>query len=695
MRTVWKHLICVWICALIQAGVPAAAIPADSSPDYVGSAACLDCHQDAARDWTGSHHQLAMLPADAASVLAPFNNESATYEDSTLVFSRSSDAGSVEGFFVDVRQAEDTTRYQVTHTFGVYPLQQYLVIFPQGRLQVLPLAWDSRPAEAGGQRWFAPLGHMAPQDRPVWTSWQYNWNTMCAECHSTQLEKRYDFASDTFDTTWSDVSVGCEACHGPGSIHVAQQAAEEPPERLWIFNVLIRSEGGWQPDKKTGKPVRYGKAPVTTQIETCGVCHARRSQLFEDDRTGQSLLTSFTPALLESALYEDNGVILDEVYVYGSFLQSRMYEAGVTCTDCHNPHSLEFREAPQGNVCLNCHGANYNTETHYVTDPSLAEQSCVGCHMPARTYMGVDLRHDHSFRVPDETGGEPSRFDHYTRAITASRMRQADGDAQLLAYLSRTNTPGIYRATAVSEYLSDLTQAKLPQAAAFAQDAEPLVRMAVLQQLSGLPVQLRWQLLSPLLNDSEKTLRALAAGQLADVPEEQLGVEQSAALLRARALHRDALWFNSDTPVGRTNLGNNFRAEGDYQQAEALFRSAIEQEPGWVAAYLNLADLYRELKRDEEGRQLLEEALDRLPDAAALHHSLGLLLIRQQEQVPAMYHLKRSVELSPGNSRHVYVYAVALNSAGQVDAARSLLTDALAQDPGQLSLQTLLMQLSR
>ena len=86
--------------------------------------------------------------------------------------------------------------FEIKYTFGVYPLQQYLIEFPDGRLQALSIAWDSRPKDKGGQRWFHlyPNEEIGHDDVLHWTKLNQNWNFMCAECHSTGVRKNYDAA---------------------------------------------------------------------------------------------------------------------------------------------------------------------------------------------------------------------------------------------------------------------------------------------------------------------------------------------------------------------------------------------------------------------------------------------------------------------------------------------------------------------
>ncbi len=208
------------------AQTPASAPPKDSSiaasyraAGYVGGDACTSCHDKQHGAWKGSDHDLAMQVADDKSVLGNFDNAKITYAGTTSTFSRRDGKFYVNTDGPDGKLAD----YEIKYTFGVHPLQQYLIEFPGGRKQALGIAWDSRPKTQGGQRWFHlyPGQNIKAGDPLHWTGVQQNWNFQCAECHSTDLRKNFDAKAGTFDTRWSQINVSCEACHGPGSNHVA------------------------------------------------------------------------------------------------------------------------------------------------------------------------------------------------------------------------------------------------------------------------------------------------------------------------------------------------------------------------------------------------------------------------------------------------------------------------------------------
>jgi Doubled CXXCH motif (Paired_CXXCH_1)/Cytochrome c554 and c-prime len=331
---------------------------------FVGRAVCSTCHAEQDQRWHGSHHDLAMQVADEQTVLGDFENATFTYRDVTTTFFRRDGK-----FFVRTDGPDGQLHdYEVAYTFGVTPLQQYLIAFPGGRYQALGIAWDSRPQDAGGQHWFHlyPEQRLAPGNPLHWTGLDQTWNYQCAECHSTNLQKNYRLDGDRYETTWSELNVACEACHGPGSRHVAWAKAggtvptpEEPSKGLMV-QLTGRDDAAWVMDPHTGSAKRTTPLPARFEVETCARCHARRGIL--DDRyvPGRSLMDTHRPALLEEGLYYADGQIQDEVYEYGSFLQSKMYRAGVTCSDCHDPHSLRLRDTENA-LCAHCHSPERST----------------------------------------------------------------------------------------------------------------------------------------------------------------------------------------------------------------------------------------------------------------------------------------------------------------------------------------------
>ena len=691
-----------------------------AAASFVGSEACAACHKAEAELWHGSQHKHAMDHATDKSVLGDFNDASFDYYGVHSRFFRE------DGKFLVETDGPDgnLATFEVKYTFGLDPLQQYLVEFPDGRLQALSLAWDSRPKDKGGQRWF----HLYPNeainhdDILHWTKLNQNWNFMCAECHSTGVRKNYDAASDRFATAWSEISVGCEACHGQGSNHVAWA---HDNQSWWSFGrrgdadmgLLVRFGGrdgvAWNHNTETGQPERsVAPAELRKEVETCGLCHARRGQFSENWFPGQRLSDTHAVAPLSRGLYSADGQMLDEVYNYGSFKQSKMFAAGVTCSDCHDPHSAKLRLSGDA-VCLQCHSpAKYANANHTHHEGASASIGCASCHMPARTYMVVDTRHDHSFRIPrpdlsmkletpnacndchKDKSAEwaaqaiegwygPNRrgFQNYADAFHAAWTDTPDA-ATLLATVARdNNAPAFARASALTELNSYLSPSNIDLARNGLSDPDPMVRIGALDMLEGVSGKQLWPILSPLLSDSSLGVRIRAVSLLADVPAASQPEADRERFERAAAEFVATQRLNADRPEARAMLGNFYARRGLTTDAETEYKAALRLSPQYAPAAVNLADLYGRLEKNSEGESVMRAAVALTPNDAGLHHALGLVLVRLKQSDEALEELHRAVELDPNQPRYAYVYAVGLHSAGRTGEAMAALKESLARHP--------------
>jgi predicted CXXCH cytochrome family protein len=691
---------------------PAPPAPSAAAPEeparYVGREACAGCHAAEAAAFSGSHHDRAMEPAERDAVLGDFDDRS--FEQGglrTRFFRRDG-----RPFVHTEGPGGALADFPVLYTFGVAPLQQYLVPLAGGRLQALTLAWDTRPGAPG--RWF-PLQSdptIRPGDPLHWTGRLYNWNERCAACHSTNLRKGYDPTTRTYETTWSEVDVSCEACHGPGSRHVARAkggGGAAPDSGL----AAPLGRGGARWVLAEGAPIAHREPPRPQQdeVEACGRCHARRAPLTEDAAPGRPLEDTHRVALLEEDLYFPDGQIRDEVYEYGSFVQSAMYRAGVSCSDCHDPHTGALRA--EGNaLCGSCHRAEvFDTPAHHGHPAGSEGARCVACHMPERVYMEIDGRRDHSLRVPRPDlsarlgtpepcaachpgrgaawaaaslaarGGKRAGRWHYGEALHAGRVWAADAGAELLRAVGDTDVPAIARATAL-ELL-----ARYPSREAFSavrnalEDPDARVRRSAVSWLDALEPAARVALAAPRLRDPIRSVRLEAALVLAAVPPEALGDARPAFDLALRE-YVGAQRLSADTPEAQLNLGLLHATRGELDAAEASYEEALRLDPGFDPAAVNLADLDRARGRDDEGERVLRAALARSADDASLHHALGLLLVRTGRASEALSQLERAALLAPEDPRQAYVLGVALHDAGQPKRGLAVLEAAAKRFPG-------------
>lgn len=685
--------------------------------NYVGVDKCSGCHANQVKEWQGSHHDLAMQEATEQTVLADFNNTEFNY------------FGTVSKFFKKANQFWVTTDgpdgelvdYPIRYTFGVYPLQQYLIEFPGGRLQALNVVWDSRATEEGGQRWF----HLYPnekidfQDELHWTGLNQNWNYMCADCHSTGLNKNYDVSTGSYNTTWQELDVSCEACHGPAEHHVtwaeSKLANPEPgdddyPNKGFILQLDERINVAWAIDPQTGNAKRSQAKVQNKELEVCAACHSRRITAHPEAKPGQAFLDNYQLSLLTPPLYHVDGQINDEVYVYGSFIQSKMHQAGVTCSDCHQPHSLKLR-AEGNQLCSQCHlPTKYDNEQHHLHASNSAGSECVNCHMPAKNFMVIDARRDHSLRIPrpdltaslgvpnacnnchqDKTPqwaaqqlqkqhGDPAQA-IYPQAISAALTQHPQAEQLLSNVVLDESLPTIWRATAVSLLPSVMSNQSASVLQMIAQGDEPLMGYGLATGLNLIPEQYRTAFAVPLLYDAQRLTRelsaqALAGLSLAQFPEQ---VKQKAAQTSESYLTSQV--FNAERPEALTNIANIYARENQSKNAVEYYQKAIEQAPFYTPAYANLADTYRHLGDEQSAQKVLQKGISNVRQQAPLHYALGLSLIREGQLQQALEHLRKAADGDDAPARYRYVYAIGLDSSGNSTAALQELEKALQSYP--------------
>ena len=388
-----------------------------------------------------------------------------------------------------------------------------------------------------------------------------------------------------------------------------------------------------------------------------------------------------------------------------------MFHAGVTCSDCHEPHSLKLRE-PGNGVCLQCHAAEkFDVAAHHRHAPDTAGAKCVSCHMPTRTYMVVDPRRDHSIRIPrpdlSVKLGTPNAcnachadkspqwaadqisswhptldpgFQHYAEVLQAGTDGAPGARERLLALAGDTANPGIARASAAARLDRIVSADQLEHLRALLRDPDPLVRRAAAGAYAGAPPQLRLDLL-PLLDDPVRDVRLEATQTLATAPAQAFDAEARRRLDKGIDEYIASQRSNSDRPEAHHNLGILFMELGRAGEAEAEFKAALALDPNFTPAAVTLADLYRSQKREAEAEPVLRAALSRDPSAAAAHFALGLWLVRAGRHEEAWGELKKAAELAPENAHFGYVLGVAVASAGDRAQGVQILRNVLRGHP--------------
>ncbi len=624
---------------------------------FVGSESCKTCHEKEFKSWEGSHHDQAMKIADSTTILADFNNTTFTHNKVKNSFFKK------EGEFYVNTEGPDGKYYdyKIVYTFGFTPLQQYIVQFPNGEYQCLLTAWGTIE-----KKWF----HLQPNLDIIhdeWINWSggsQRWNTMCADCHSTNLHKNYDSKTTTYNTAYSEINVGCEACHGPSSKHNAYYKNPDDnviPVKLDMANFL----------------------PSKILVDKCARCHSRRSQITKVFDYKGEFLDHYYPSLIEGPVYELDGQIKDEDYVYGSFIQSKMYSKGISCKDCHDVHSL--KPIKKGNdLCLTCHVPAYNEPSHHYHKVNTDGVQCVNCHMTGKYYMGNDFRRDHSFRIPrpdqtvkyktpnacngchtDKSAKWASDFivkkygakrqDHFSDHLLKGYFEDLNGFKELF---SNASYPEIARATALKQYSNQpLSSDEILALTTYLKDSSAMVRKETVQALERIGKTDLSNKIMPLLMDSIRVVR-ISAARYFNMTAEDMGTDDG--FKKANKEFLEELDMNSDFASGQQQLALYYQAKGNVDAAVKAYKRAIEIDNRFNMARMNLALLYYQRGLIKECEALYLKVIEQEPEFSQSYYMLGLLYNETGNDKKAMGYLKLATEKEPANMNAFYNYALKL-----------------------------------
>lgn len=683
---------------------------------FVGRESCIACHSEQAKLWQGSHHDKAMAHASGESVLGDFNNVSYTHDQVTTRFFKKG-----ETFWTNSQGPDGKMHdYEIKYTFGYHPLQQYLVEFPGGRLQCLTVAWD-----VVAKKWYHlyPNEHIPAGDELHWTGLNFNWNHMCAECHSTNISKNYDSKTDTFKTEWSEINVSCEACHGPGGAHLtwANSPSDYPEVKHKGLVVPFNAYDNHALDSHDN----------VFEVDQCARCHSRRGQIVNHDprgaEEGYSFTDHFAPATLQESLYYPDGQIQDEVYVYGSFVQSKMYHNNVRCSDCHDPHSL--KPILEGNqLCIRCHvDPKFDTPAHHHHTQGSTGAKCVNCHMPETAFMVIDDRRDHKMRIPrpdlSDKIGSPNacvqchkdkdnqwattafhswtvdkyktekQANHFGELFALARSFAPNVEQPLTALINAQETPSIVRATAVELLGRSLTPSVIETLIKQLNNIDPVVKQQAIASLMVLPEEDLINHISPLLTDQSRLVRVEAATALAAVAHSKFSSIQKAAFDNAYKEYMHRLQTNLDRPESHMNYGVLYIRQGKKDLAVESYKRCIAMSPHFLAAYFNLSTLYAQMEQNDKALVILTTLVKIAPDNGDAHYSMGLLLSQLNDSVEAMTHLAKAAELLPMRPRVHYNYALSLEQEGQLREAMQVCVGFLERDDRHIGLLQSLVRL--
>jgi predicted CXXCH cytochrome family protein len=646
---------------------------------YVGSTKCQSCHAKEFADWKKSDHFLAMQPANDSSVLGDFSGTSFTSDGVTNKFFKK------DGKFIINAQGDDGKNhdYEVLYAFGYFPLQQYLIAFPGGRMQSTRVSWNSRD-----KKWFHqyPNQKVDHHDWLHWTGNGQNWNTMCASCHSTDLQKNYDFTLDSYNTTWNEINVSCESCHGPGSKHISFISSAEYKNGDSLVN--------------SGFLYAHSTNPQL-QLNTCAPCHARKTDLSKNRMNTSEIMDDLIPQIISNEYYFADGQINQEDYEYGSFAQSKMFHNKVQCSNCHNPHSGKLKMIGN-NLCMSCHQPKYNTKEHHFHALETEGAQCINCHMPVKTFMGNDHRRDHSFRIPRpdqsiiyETPNTctschknksntwaadaikkwygPKRAYHFSDDLLPGSELSEKSEKHLIKLVRDTLQPEIARATAAN-YLGNIqSQQSVNGLLEALKDKKALVRYHAVRSLENFPPETWQQAAQQSLTDPVRAVRIAAADLYHRLPAEAIPASAKSAYAAADNENKKYLQHQTDFAVGNVMLADYELQGNDHLNAITHYIRGLQKDSLMNYARLNLSAAYNSVGKNAEALKTLNDASAIDPKNERVFYNLGLLQYELSDIPAAMENFKKAMRLGSTNTGLYYNYGLLLQQQGKLKEAEQVL----------------------
>lgn len=689
--------------------------------EYVGAKACTACHGEIDKAWSGSHHDGSLSRATEGKAAAPFAGERLK-------------GGPLGAAFVTVDGKSTIVSgppREVVYRVGKQPLQQYVVAGERGHLFAFPAAYDTRNTWEGGRRWFVPTENAAVSTDPAhYLKPGQTYNASCAPCHSTQVKKNYDLSQDSYSTELGELDVTCEACHGAGSHHIesAKKFPDAWPEEVknfgFVREIAHHANRRWfrsqAQDTARLTPIEPGRPEVADEKTSCGPCHSASRDL--GPASGDQVFADrYQLRLQDSGLFENNGSGRGATYALGEFAQSTMAQAGVVCSDCHNPHSTVLRK-PADSLCASCHKPEtFQAPTHGLHAIEVeGAPSCVDCHMPSRPRLGVDTHHDHRFSVPrpdlsastgtshacsschqnrsDRWAAEaiakthgPPADSHPSIAFRALELRLPGAGLLLAEAASNPQLAPFTRASALIAWSGLDPSQKQKRYEAIVQQAaqspDELLRRAAALASSSLAEKKRRRILKSLWGDSMRSVRIAAVEAAMQLPpiNNKGDADFDMAMKEARA----AAEYGSDQEEGILILADLNARSDNADRGLELYELAAQRFPHSAEVVEHWVRSLRLWERTEEADALVEGALSRKLTSPWLDYWRGTALVKKQKFREALPHLKEAFELSPPQLRRRagYSYAITVNELGDWAEALALLRVLKKELPGVKSIQ--------
>ena len=661
----------VWIAV----GLGLSSCSKEKTP-YTGSVSCRSCHEKFYQLWSTSFHGLAMQP-----YLAELAKKQLSPQAKPISIGKVNYQADIEGKngYVREKGPEGEKKYEIQQVMGGKNVFYFLTPMERGRLQVLPLAYD-----VNRKTWYdtaaSHLRHsLDRRDEALdWREWPLTFNTMCYNCHVSQLSTNYDLKSDTYRTVWAEPGINCETCHGPAAEHI--KAVEKAPKGKVPQNV---------------KMIRWKTFTAEQKNDACSPCHAKMRPITPSFVPGKRYFDHFDLVTLEDPDFYPDGRDLGENFTLTLWRMSPCVKSGkLDCIHCHTSSGrYRFKKDEEANnACLPCHAERVkNAPAHTNHKAEGAGNKCVSCHMPM-TEFAFMRRSDHSMLPPAPTATvllqSPNACNlchkdrdaqwaddwvrkrrnrdyqapllYRTGLIDAARKKDWAHLPEMLRYITAKN-----RDEVVATSLIRLLQAcpkgeKGPPILQALKDPSPLVRSAAAAALASYSTPQARDALFEAAGDDYRLVRVNAAMALSHFPGLTLNQEDQKKLERATGEYLASLMSRPDQWSSHYNLGNYHLNRGDLTLAMGAYETALKLEPRSIPALVNASIVQARMGNQEKAESFLRKALEVDAGSAEANFNMGLLKAEQKNLAEAEKHLRAALKTDPRMAEAAYNLGVLL-----------------------------------